>query len=272
MATLEPGPVDEHLLEAGFRHYTPRRPLADYVIGFWSYGHYAQPHPLERLLPTGTMNLVVSIEGNGRADVTISGAHSRYTLLDTSKPFSVIAASFKAGGGFPFFGLPADELQNLNVPLDAVLGLEACGFRDRLMEAPTTLARFHILERFLLARLKEHGGQSAAVRHALRAFHGAGRVPRVASVAKHVGWAATKFIATFRNEVGLAPKAYCRVARFRNVIATLEGRKDVDWSDVALSCGYFDQSHFVHDFKEFSGVTPSEYLRERVSANHVRVR
>lgn len=264
--------MDEHVLETGFRHYMPRRPLADYVIGLWSYGHYAQPHQLERLLPTGTMNLVVSIEGHGRADVTISGAHSRYALLDTSKPFSVIAASFKAGGGFPFCGLPADELQNLNVPLDAVLGREACGFRDRLMEAPTTLARFRMLERFLLGRLTEHRGQSAAVRYALDAFHGAGRMPRVASVASELGWTATKFIATFRSEVGLAPKAYCRVARFRNVIATVEGREDVDWSDIALSCGYFDQPHFAHDFKEFSGVTPSEYLRARVSANHVRVR
>jgi len=174
-------------LETGFRHYTPRQPLTDYVVGFWSYGHYAQPHQLERVLPTGTMNLVVSIEGDGGADVTISGAHSRYSLLDTSKPFSVIVASFKAGGAFPFLGLPADELQNLNVPLDALLGLEARDLRDRLMAARTTLARFHILEQFLLARLNEHSGRSAAVRYALHAFQGAGRVPRVASVAGHIG-------------------------------------------------------------------------------------
>jgi AraC-like DNA-binding protein len=259
-------------MERGFRHYTPRWPLTDYVEGFWSHGHYAQPHGRERVMPTGTMNLVFRCDGSGGASVLLSGAHSTHFLLDTSRPFSAIAASFKPGGGFPFFGLPADELENLILPLETVLGVEAHDLRDRLLEAPTTLARFQALERFLLARLDEHTGRSAAVLYALRAFHGAGRVPPVASVSAQIGWTATRFIATFRNEVGLAPKAYCRVARFRNVLASLASREDIDWTDVALSSGYFDQAHFIHDFKEFSGVTPSAYLRERVSAHHVRVR
>jgi AraC-like DNA-binding protein len=258
-------------MEPGFHHYTPRWPLTDYVVGFWSYGHYVQSHRLERLLPTGTMNLVLTIDGSRPGATTVSGAHSRYSLLDTSKPFSVIAASFKPGGGFPFFGVPADALQNSHVPLDALLGLEAVDVCDRLMDARTALARFRILEQFLLTRLKEHTGRNAGVRYALRAFHGSGRVPRVGSVAEQLGWTATKFIATFRKEVGLAPKAYCRIARFRNVLGTLDGRDDIDWVDVALSCGYFDQAHFIHDFKQFSGVTPTAYLRERVSTNHVRV-
>jgi AraC-like DNA-binding protein len=259
-------------MESGFRHYTPQWPLTDYVVGFWSYGHYVQAHKLERLLPTGTMNLVVTIDGSRPGATIVSGAHSRYSLLDTSKPFSVIAASFKPGGGFPFFGLPADALRNSHVPLDALLGPEACDISERLMEARTTLAKFRLLEQFLLLRLKEHKGRSAGVRYALQAFHGAAGAPRVASVAEEIGWSATKFIATFREEVGLAPKTYCRIARFRNVIGTLDGRDDIDWIDVALSCGYFDQAHFIHDFKGFSGVTPTEYLRERVSTNHVRVR
>jgi AraC-like DNA-binding protein len=259
-------------METGFRHYALRRPLSDYLVGLWSYGYYAQPHRLERLLPTGTMNLIVNIDAGEHASAIVSGARSSYFLLDTSQPFSVIAASFKAGGGFPFFGRPAGELQNLSVPLEALVGPEAGLLCERLLNAPTTNARFRILEQFLFERLDEHTGRSEAVCYALRAFHESSRLPRIASVLDEIGWSATRFIATFRHEVGLSPKVYCRVARFRNVVARLDGINDVDWSDVSLACGYFDQAHFVHDFKAFAGVTPSEYLRERVSANHVRVR
>lgn len=258
-------------MEAGFHQCASRRALADYVAGFWSYAGYAQPHRTERVLPTGTMNLVVRIDADGRASAVISGAHSCCTLLDTSKPFSAIAASFRAGGGFPFFGLPADELHNSSVPLDALLGVEARDLTERSMQAPTAAAGFQILEEFLLARLDEHTGRSRGVVHALDAFQGTGRVPAVANVAERIGWTARKLIAKFRHEVGLTPKVYCRVARFRNVLAKLEEGRDVDWCDIALSCGYFDQPHFVHDFREFSGVTPSQYLRQRVSTNHVRV-
>jgi AraC-like DNA-binding protein len=259
-------------METDFRQYTPRSPLADFVEFFWSYAHYAQPHAQERLLPTGSMNLVVTVEDGGRASAIVSGAHSRFFLLDTLKPFSAIGVGFKAGGGFPFFGLPAGELHNLVVPLDALLGFEARDLCDQLLEARTTIARFQVLERFLLARLNQETSRTRAIRYALSTFSGEGRVPQVAAVAEQVGWTATKLIANFRGEVGLAPKAYCRVARFRNVLASLDGAEDVDWTDIALSCGYFDQPHFVHDFKEFAGVTPSEYLRDRVSTNHVRVR
>jgi AraC-like DNA-binding protein len=258
-------------MESGFRHYALRSPLSDYLVGLWSYGHYAQPHRLERLLPTGTMTLAITIDPAGSATATVSGARSSYFLLDTSKPFSVIAASFKAGGGFPFFGRPADELHNLAVPLEALVGREACGLIDRLLEACSTQARFLVLEQFLLARLAEHVGRSAAVCYALRAFDGPSRVPRVASIVEEIGWSAARFIATFRDEVGLTPKVYSRIARFRRVVSSLERMQDVDWTDIALSCGYFDQPHFVHDFKEFAGVTPSEYLIDRVSTNHVRV-
>lgn len=258
-------------MEPGFRGHAPVKPLSDFVVGLWSHGHYCQSHASERLLPTGTMTLAVRVDDSG-VTVTVAGAHSCSLLLDTSKPFSVIAAAFEPGGGFPFFNLPADELRNTSVPLDLLPGRDSRLLQERLLEADSTPARFRILEAFLLARLSGGAARSPGVRYALNAFGRSCPPPRVACVADRIGWTARRLIARFREEVGLTPKIYSRVARFRQVVASLDGSDNADWADVALSCGYFDQAHFIHDFKEFSGVTPSAYLRERVSANHVRVR
>jgi AraC-like DNA-binding protein len=82
-----------------------------------------------------------------------------------------------------------------------------------------------------------------------------------------------RFIQIFRNQVGLTPKLFCRIERFQRILERIADIDDVDWLDVALSCGYFDQSHFIHDFREFTGLRPTEYLGLRIQGqqNHIRV-
>ena len=80
-----------------------------------------------------------------------------------------------------------------------------------------------------------------------------------------------RFIQIFRDEVGLTPKLLCRVLRFQEVINTIEKRDAVDWVDIALSCGYFDQAHFIHDFRSFAGITPTGYQAGKTQfRNHVK--
>jgi AraC-like DNA-binding protein len=70
--------------------------------------------------------------------------------------------------------------------------------------------------------------------------------------------------------VGLAPKVFCRVRRFQRVLRMLHKTTQVDWADVALECGYYDQAHFIHDFQSFCGLTPSAYLAAATPhLNHV---
>jgi AraC-like DNA-binding protein len=129
-----------------------------------------------------------------------------------------------------------------------------------------------VLERFLLRRLAAASPRSGLVEFALREFQDPGRIVSVGDVVERSGVSARRFIEQFRNQVGLAPKAFCRMARFRQVIDRLVSATEVDWSDTALACGYYDQAHFIHEFREFAGVSPATYLRCRTaSPNHLRV-
>ena len=71
---------------------------------------------------------------------------------------------------------------------------------------------------------------------------------------------------------GLTPKLFCRVQRFQKVLRRIRTGREVDWTGVALDSGYFDQAHFIHDFKAFSGLSPTAYAAHRTEhLNHVPI-
>jgi transcriptional regulator GlxA family with amidase domain len=123
-----------------------------------------------------------------------------------------------------------------------------------------------VLECALLDAARGRFTLHGAVRYAVTQL---GRQRAVASVVDEVGLSQRRFIELFRNEVGVTPKAFSRVRRFQRVLGAVEDVQDVDWAEVALSAGYFDQAHFIHDFRDFAGVSPSTYLTHRRSRNHV---
>jgi AraC-like DNA-binding protein len=146
---------------------------------------------------------------------------------------------------------------------------DAARLRDAVLEAQSHQAKLRALEQFLLARLTAR--PNAAVQYALTQFQRASRAASIAAIVEHTGLSSRRFIASFRDEVGLTPKLFTRVCRFQRALAALQGRNQVDWADTAIACGYFDQAHMIHDFREFAGVSPAVYLRNRTGAiNHVR--
>lgn len=131
--------------------YRPR-PLAGLVDFLWESPSYNRPHATERVLPTGAMDLVIDLAADGGACGTLSGARSTFSSIDTSRPREFIGARFMIGGGSVLFG-PAGALSDLKVPLEGLWGGAARELYERLAGAPPGVARFSILERFLLRHL-----------------------------------------------------------------------------------------------------------------------
>lgn len=222
-------------------------------------------------MPSGMMNLVVTWDASGAFLSGVSGVRTTAMMLDTSTPFTIFGVSFKAGGAFPFLPMPAGELQELQVPLEAVWGKRSNAVCESLVEASTPARKFRIVEDALLDAARGRFDRHRAVRHGVRILGDASRPRSIAQIVGDVGMSQRRFIEIFRNEVGVTPKAFGRLRRFQHVLGSVEHATQVDWTNVALSCGYFDQAHFIHDFREFAGVSPSTYLKCRASRNHIAV-
>jgi AraC-like DNA-binding protein len=174
---------------------------------------------------------------------------------------ALLGVAFRPYGAWIALGHPQQELAESVVPLAALLGDAVGDLRERLLDEPTPFGRVAIAERWLCQRAERGRSAHPLTRWAAqRIATSRGRV-RVEELARESGFSRKHLSSLFRREVGLTPKALARVHRFHAAIGMLRRSRAVPWSELALECGYYDQSHLIRDFRLFAGCTPEELLR-----------
>jgi AraC-like DNA-binding protein len=264
--------------------HAPSPPLNRYIEDLWCLSD-APPHAWERIVPSGTLEIVFNLSYDDirvydstlqpdrcrrLSGAVVSGAYRAPFFIDTRVHESVVGVHFRPGGASPFLGVPPGALADDHVDLETLWGRAAAELRERLCAAATPARRFRLLEEALLARLARPSRSHAAVQVALSRLEHSSIA--VADVAELVQLSHRRLIELFAAEVGATPKLFARVRRFQSAFARTAGREAADWPDLALECGYFDQSHMIRDFVAFSGLSPTEVLRhrsERVKVNHL---
>jgi AraC-like DNA-binding protein len=253
--------------------YTPSPPLSSYIDCLWHRQETTSGPKRQRALPTGGIDVVFNL-GDGAMRVfadasdcvgesfegaVVHGPHSRYFVLDAPRSdVHVLGVHFRPGGA-ALLGLHGDELTNQHASLTDVWGREALLVRESLSEARTVRAQFATLERVLLQRLRESRLVHPAVSFAVRRMQTDPAAVRVATVQAATGYGPRRFHTLFKDDIGLAPKLFSRIVRMRTLIENIAWGTHVDWADLATKWGYYDQAHLTHDFREFTGVTPTEY-------------
>jgi len=269
----------------------PAAPLNRYVQALWYSQVPVVKHGYERILPSGCAQVILNLERDylhdcphgcldGASDQPIApalvvGGRSIYEIVAARDMASLIGISFKPGGFAAFAGDAVDRFSNLSIPLDAAWGAASLVLRSRLRETDDIRTRFRILESFLLERLAACATSQSAARHrlvgfALESFGDAPALTTVRQVARSTGLSERRFSQVFREEVGHSPKVWCRIQRFQRAVRLLYSGAGVPWAELALDCGFYDQSHFANEFRAFSGVDATTYSANRTRwANHI---
>lgn len=260
------------------RYYTrrPASPLSDCIAGLWLYTGYRPGHFFDRILPTGTVELVISLREsqplrcydeetfalrNKFHGPIVSGARSKYCVVDTAQQEEIMGVHFAPGGAGALLGLPADEVHDQDISLESLWGRAARELHERLLAETSPGDRFAILERALLERFQEARKPHSVVRAALRDLEQVDSPMAIGQLAAKFGWSDRHFIRTFTSQVGITPKAYGRIRRFQATVARIQTGRAPDWAALAVDCGFYDQAHMIRDFRAFSGLTPVAYSR-----------
>ncbi len=259
------------------REINPCEPLRPYVRLIWLFeaDEPAAFGPPERVAPDGLLEIVfhyrtpMACRYDGeefqtqRRSVAVSQTR-RFLEFRPEGAIGLVSVRFQPWGACHFFRLPLSDLADRQAPIEALWGQAALDLEERLAEASDDRARVAQVEQFLLAQLQFH--QKPDVEPLVRAIwnHG-GRLP-VPQLCRDLGVGERWLQRTFVAALGTTPKGFSRLARFLRACALLRREPGREQTEVGLDCGYYDQSHFIAEFKAFSGLTPREFVRaERVS-------
>jgi AraC-like DNA-binding protein len=265
--------------------YLERRPhpaLAPFIKTFWYSCDPTASHRHERILPTGHAELVISLARDYLTDANhptdplqhtpaalFLGIYTRYQHIDTIDLAELIGISFHPGGTLPFFPANTQLFTNCETSLEDIWGRRAEDLRSNLREAPTPTQKFAILESALLRRIQTiPPTPNPIIHHALSHLnHG---TTTIAELTRQTGLSPRRLSQLFREQVGVSPKLYCRIQRFQCAVQQMHQGADIHWTELALACGYYDQSHFANDFHAFSGLSPTHYsATQRRWSNHI---
>jgi AraC-like DNA-binding protein len=255
-------------------HVKPGPPLSRFVELLWYYEHPPRLHQKERLMPDGCISLIINLEEDETrlydaddlnklrrlSGCSVSGPHTKSFVIDTDEQTCVIGVSFRPGGAIPFLKLPSDELHNQHVELEDLWGRLASELRERALAATSSAAKLRVVELALLERAAGRFEGQPVVEYAVENFLARPATSRISEVADKTGLSSRRFIELFKQHIGMTPKLFCRVRRFQAVLKSITSGQLMNWSGTALDCGYFDQAHFIHDFRAFSGINPAKYL------------
>jgi AraC-like DNA-binding protein len=195
--------------------------------------------------------------GGGSFRSFIAGLHENWVFTEFVGESAGMQLNLNPLGAYALLGRPLHEIANRTVGLEDLLGVEGARLGERLGATASWEQRFALLETALRERLQRAKPASEAIAWAWRRLESsAGRV-RIGALADTIGCSRKHLVAQFREQIGLPPKRVARVLRFQRARDLLR-RGDADPTNLAVACGYYDQSHLHREFRELAGMTPGQ--------------
>jgi AraC-like DNA-binding protein len=265
-------------------YYTipPLSSLAKYIRTFWVLeGKDMNGHPyIHRTLADGNVEMFFHYQGafdellkDGNVERSIlsgvSGPSQKFNRFRIAEDFGMIGVYLYPFALQKFFNIPASFITNQSPDLVTLLGQEGKDLQEKIMMAKDNLQRVGILSSYFLEKLKKDYRTDRAIFSSIHKIIQTSGTIKIKELATSQFLSSRQFERKFKMFSGFSPKLYSRIIRFQSVISS-HPRSDKSLTEIAYDCGYYDQSHFIHDFKEFSGYNPKEYFGESNEATQWR--
>ena len=258
-------------------------------ISNWKYCEWRPPHlaglveviwyfkgptssTLKRILPNGMVELLINfgepyrtIEGPGPElllTAWLAGLQTGPVVGAQPSSQDVMGVRLHPAGAYALLAIPMREMSDMVVDLEDLLGRSAKELAERCYEAASVEEKFCWAADWVMERVMKSRSIDPAIAWAAGRIEKSDGAVSIADLRRETGLSKTRLAEAFRDQIGLPPKLYARVVRFRRATSMLQ-KGMAPLIEVALAAGYYDQPHMNGEFRELCGLAPREFLAAR---------
>jgi len=254
-----------------YKQYDACEELQPFIKCFWSLEAPASAIPeRQRIVPDGCMEMIFHygdlyeqfLHGGSSIVQPRSFVFGQITSpLDIAPTGAsgVIAARFHPDGFAPFSSFPVNEMENKAVSLEQLFGKDGKQLEEQILKAFINEVRIKVIETFLLQQLQTEETANRIARQSVKALMHSKGQKSVKELAEELKINRRQLERKFSTVIGLSPKQLSKMIRLQNTLKMMGQKQFTSLTSLAYENGYYDQAHFIKDFKEFTGVSPKEF-------------
>jgi AraC-like DNA-binding protein len=259
-----------------YQVYTPVPELQSFVKCFWTLEDEGIGESVkQRVVPDGCMEMIFHYgdlykqyfeDGSSilQPRSFVFGQITKYIEIAPAGVSGIVSARFLPEGLMPFLTIPVSSLEDKAVSIDDVFGEKGKALEEQVLAAIDNLQRIKLIEDFLLSRLADQQTIDTITKACVEViFQSQGQLA-VVKLAGKMNINRRNMERKFTSAIGMSPKQLSRVVRLQATLKMLEQKKFSSLTSLAYENGYYDQAHFIRDFKEFTGISPKLFFADNL--------
>ena len=256
-----------------YQTFQPHSDLESLVSCYWSLEVPSETDAQkQRIIPDGTIEMAFILGDDIKRYTSENNfiIQPRAMVLgQTIEPFYIeptgyvntFAIRFYPYGFANFVSIPIKNLANKETPLEMLFGEKTANeLEQKIIDATNNFERIKIIEKFLLDKLNDKTTIDNIVKTTIDALFATNGNASIGSILKEDLSKRRQLERNFKKQIGVSPKQLGKVIRLQTALKILLNKKAENLTDIAYESAYFDQAHFIKDFKEFTGINPKEFL------------
>ncbi|MDR2011375.1 MAG: helix-turn-helix domain-containing protein [Bacteroidales bacterium] len=258
-----------------FKSASPSYPLSLFIKQFWMIESCLQKDSvhIQRIVPNGLMELTFysgkrpeSLDKNKKYEdnILICGQQKGFYDIVIAGKLSIFSVMFRPYGAKVFFNIPSSEFFDKSIPLKYIIKDNIFELENSIHEAESFERKIIAAENFLLQLLKKNIKEYELNRiiNSINSITGRKGQISIETLISNAYLSRKQFERTFSEYIGISPAQFLKIIRFQNSLNERSLNNETSLTKLAYKCGYYDQSHMIRDYKQFSGITPLEYFAE----------